>query len=981
MLKSLNTALRLLVVGLLIYPLPLAMADHVPTQPPYGTNASDDANAGTFTIGILGSDGFEDSPPESYTIFFSQSSGVTETNSFCVTTSFGHSTNTWQYHTFSLDNLKYYFNDPAGTNIYYRVRSNNITDYSFSTLTNQNTWNLYAGAPFDYNQTNWSAPTGDNACDDPKILDGIGDPSNLTISANLHDGSITIDWDAALDRYEYSAERYAIGFDKADPPMYGIATGNVGDSNALNTEYTFTKSYLQSALDAQAGDTIYFKIRADNDTSSKYSNWTSIASYTIQDVAAGVTNLTIENTEYQGLKFTWTNPGTGWSSPTSYKIEYSDGDNTWNYDDDDVYSQNISDASLTTYNLESIAAGTYWFSFYACTQNGSWCHGNQGTSPVQITVNATTPTTTTTIPPFVGPPMNPVITQEYNVGVKVDWDVANTGTLTAETYDLYFRTDATNETIVYNLTETEYTIPYASIPNGDWTFSIRGYSSDDDVYSGFSTEPTVTIFNQKAQDDADAAAEAARKAEEARIAAEKAEQERLDELQRQRDKNLADTGYSETDSERSAREQREYEEEQARLKALEEERIRNADETGYLETNSERADREQKEYEEEQARLAELERQRVSNEADTGIYETDAERSERERLEIEEAARKATIAATKATTDSEGDGEPLTKDEQDKLDLLVNTIIDLKKTLDPEQYAVEEEVFEIKEIVVVTTTTTTTTTTIPIIEDFADEEDEEILEVEPLPSDEGDEAIQLTEEEVEILVEETEEAIAEVITIDIVEEEPIDTENLTEEEVVEAEEKADQELTEKVEAAVAELPTEEKVKVVQAVAETKIQNLGSADKTTQKVVQAVVKEVTKVETVATLSEEQKTEVGQVLGFTEEEASEDLTIIAEQAATDENTAQALDEFVERSIASSDVEDFTLADVVTEVQIEAFISDPIGAIIDVNLESIDFATIGQDMTSDQRQKSKEVVVPVIIASQIIAQAGALITRRPF
>ena len=52
----------------------------------------------------------------------------------------------------------------------------------------------------------------------------------------------------------------------------------------------------------------------------------------------------------------------------------------------------------------------------------------------------------------------------------------------------------------------------------------------------------------------------------------KAEQEkRLAELQRQRDKNLAETGYSETDAERSAREQREYEEEQARLKASEEE--------------------------------------------------------------------------------------------------------------------------------------------------------------------------------------------------------------------------------------------------------------------------------------------------------------------------------------------------------------------------------------------------------------------------
>ena len=234
-------------------------------------------------------------------------------------------------------------------------------------------------------------------------------------------------------------------------------------------------------------------------------------------------------------------------------------------------------------------------------------------------------------------------------------------------------------------------------------------------------------------------------------------------------------------------------------------------------------------------------------------------------------------------------------------------------------------------VIVAPSTTTTTTTTLPIKEDFADEETElDEVEIDPLPSEERDSEVQLTEEEVEVLVEETEEAIAEVITIDIVEEEPIDTEGLTEEEVVEAEEKADQELTEKVEAAVAELPTEEKVKVVQAVAETKIQNLGTADKTTQKVVQAVVKEVTKVETVATLSEEQKTEVGQVLGFTEEEASEDLEIIAEQAAKDENTAQALDEFVERSIASADVEDFTLADVVTEVQIEAFFENPVATI---------------------------------------------------
>ena len=900
------------------------MANHVPTQAPYGTNASNDVNAGTFTIGILGSDGFEDSPPESYTIFFSQSSGITETNSFCVTTSFGHSANTWQYHTFSLDNLKYYFNDPAGTNIYYRVRSNNITDYSFSTLTDQNTWNLYAGTPFDYNQTDWSAPTGDNACDDPKILDGIGDPSNLTTSANLHDGSITIDWDSALDRYEYSAERYAIGFDKANPPMYGIATGNVGDSNALNTEYTFSKSYLQSALSATVGDTIYFKIRADNDTNSKYSNWTSIASYTIQDVASGVTNLSISNTEYQGLTFSWTQPNTGWSAVESYRIEYK-------LSSEETYTGiDIADASATSYTIEDISAGTYDFVVYSCTDSGSYCHGGQAGPNTNFIVNQNTATTTTTLPPTLGPPMNVTVAQTYNQGVKVDWDVANSGDLTAETYELYFRTDAKNETVVYNISETEYTIPYASIPNGDYTFSVRGYSSDDNAYSGFSTEPTLTVFNKKAQDDADAQAayeaEQARIAEENRIAAEKAEEERKAEEARK------------AEADRIAKEKAE---EEARIEA---ERIA------------------------EEKRLAEEERLRLEKEAELAeLARIEAEKEAQIQKELEESILK------------DVDTDNLSDDEKKDLKVLVDTIQELQETLEVIEY--EEEIFELEEIVIVApSTTTTTTTTLPIKEDFADEETElDEVEIDPLPSEERDSEVQLTEEEVEILVEETEEAIAEVITIEIVEEEPIDTEGLTEEEVVEAEEKADQELTEKVEAAVAELPTEEKVKVVQAVAETKIQNLGTADKTTQKVVQAVVKEVTKVETVATLSEEQKTEVGQVLGFTEEEASEDLEIIAEQASKDENTAQALDEFVERSIASADVEDFTLADVVTEVQVEVFLENPVASLIDVNITEMDLGSLGDDMTSDQRQKSKEVVVPVIIASQIIAQAGALMTRR--
>ena len=101
-----NTLCRLIIVGLLIYPMPI-YAYHVATQAPYGTNSSYDNTTGEVTIGILGSDGAEDSPPENYTIFFSNTTSTpNETNSFCVTTSFGHQTNTWQYYTFSLEDLK-----------------------------------------------------------------------------------------------------------------------------------------------------------------------------------------------------------------------------------------------------------------------------------------------------------------------------------------------------------------------------------------------------------------------------------------------------------------------------------------------------------------------------------------------------------------------------------------------------------------------------------------------------------------------------------------------------------------------------------------------------------------------------------------------------------------------------------------------------------------------------------------------------------
>ena len=327
------------------------------------------------------------------------------------------------------------------------------------------------------------------------------------------------------------------------------------------------------------------------------------------------------------------------------------------------------------------------------------------------------------------------------------------------------------------------------------------------------------------------------------------------------------------------------------------------------------------------------------------------------------------------------------EEQQEQVDLVVNTIIELKETLDFEVYEVEEEVFEIEEVVIVVTTTTTTTTTIPIKEDFPDEEVElELIETDTLDSEEGDTEVQLTEEEVEELVEEVEEAITEVVeveeldkvfeekAIEVIEEEELET--LSEEEVEEYVEAVEEAVAE----VVKELPTEKKVEVVKEVAKAKVQNLATADVQTKAVVKAVVKEVTKVETVAELDEEEKEAVGEVLGFAEETAAEDVEIIAEQAAKEENVATAVNEYVDRAIENKDVENYTLADVVTEVQVEVFLDDPVGAIIDIDLENITISSIGSDMTSDQKEKAQEVVVPVIIASQIIANAGALI-RRPF
>ena len=97
------------------------------------------------------------------------------------------------------------------------------------------------------------------------VVKTIGAPRNLTAV----DGATatTLTWEAP-NTGNTQPERYAISF-SADGGGWGIATGNVGDANALNTTITIPHSTLESLK--PSGTTWTFSIRSDNDTNSLYS--------------------------------------------------------------------------------------------------------------------------------------------------------------------------------------------------------------------------------------------------------------------------------------------------------------------------------------------------------------------------------------------------------------------------------------------------------------------------------------------------------------------------------------------------------------------------------------------------------------------------------------------------------------------------------------------------------------------------------------
>jgi hypothetical protein len=151
-----------------------------------------------------------------------------------------------------------------------------------------------------------------------------------------------------------------------------------------------------------------------------------------------------------------------------------------------------------------------------------------------------------------------------------------------------------------------------------------------------------------------------------------------------------------------------------------------------------------------------------------------------------------------------------------------------------------------------------------------------------------------------------------------------------------------------------------------------IANLTSKD---NKLVVLSAEQITAVsQTLKALTQEAKQEVAEDLGIKPSEVAQ----IAEQMKSNPALAEAFVEFTDRAVDAGETPmPFTLADAVTEVQTEAFLADPLGAVFEVDVTELlsNFSELGMDMTDDQREKAQEVIIPVVIASQI---AGAVIRR---
>jgi hypothetical protein len=106
-------------------------------------------------------------------------------------------------------------------------------------------------------------------------------------------------------------------------------------------------------------------------------------------------------------------------------------------------------------------------------------------------------------------------------------------------------------------------------------------------------------------------------------------------------------------------------------------------------------------------------------------------------------------------------------------------------------------------------------------------------------------------------------------------------------------------------------------------------------------------------------------------------AEEVALIAEVAKENPAVAAAVVQFADKAAQNENAPmPYTLADAVTEIQTEAFLADPIGALTNIDLEKVlNPSEWGKDMTDDQREKVQEVVIPVILVGNIVSSVMSL------
>lgn len=140
--------------------------------------------------------------------------------------------------------------------------------------------------------------------------------------------------------------------------------------------------------------------------------------------------------------------------------------------------------------------------------------------------------------------------------------------------------------------------------------------------------------------------------------------------------------------------------------------------------------------------------------------------------------------------------------------------------------------------------------------------------------------------------------------------------------------------------------------------------------------------LTSKDTLTQLSPEQKQAISSTLGV----KAEELVIVAQLAANNPAVAEALETFASKAEENKySVMPYTLADATVEVQAEAIaeaFSNPAAAAALVADMFSDVGEVlsspsewGKDMTDDQREKAQEVIIPVVIVSNIVSSVMSL------